>query len=72
MIKVPLGERWKAHVEYFGIFSEGREVETSQQFFSPGTHYLITPNLEVGCRVGWGLNDESPNFFSNVGFGWRY
>ncbi len=72
VIKVPLSERWKAHLEYFGIFSSGRENETSQHFFSPGAHYLVTPNLEVGCRVGWGLNEEAPNFFSNAGFGWRY
>jgi len=72
VVKVPIGERWKAHAEYFGIFSDGREQETSQHFFSPGAHYLITPNLEVGCRWGWGLNDQAPNFFSNAGFGWRY
>jgi hypothetical protein len=71
-LKIPLGERWKAHAEYFGVFSDGREDETVQQFFSPGVHYLITSNLEIGVRVGWGLNQEAPNFFSNVGFGWRY
>jgi hypothetical protein len=32
----------------------------------------VTENLEVGVRVGWGLNDQTPRFFSNVGFGWRY
>lgn len=72
VVKFPLGERWKAHAEYFGIFSDGREEETSQHYFSPGAHYLITPSLEVGLRVGWGLNDQSANFFSNAGFGWLY
>lgn len=71
-LKIPLGERWKVHAEYFGVFSDGRADETVQQFFSPGAHYLITSNLEVGLRVGWGLNHEAPNFFSNVGVGWRY
>lgn len=71
-LKVPLGERWKGHVEYFGVFSDGREEETTQHFFSPGAHYLITPDLEVGFRVGWGLNEQAPNFFSNIGFGIRY
>ena len=33
--------------------------------FSPGVHYLITRDLEIGVRVGWGLNRQSPNFFSN-------
>lgn len=72
VVKIPIGERWKAHAEYFGVFSDGRADESVQHFFSPGAHYLITPNLEVGARVGWGLNREAPNFFSNAGFGWRY
>lgn len=72
VLKFPVGERWKAHAEYFGIFSDGREQESSQHFFSPGAHYLVTPNFEIGSRVGWGLNHQSPNFFSNVGVGYRY
>jgi hypothetical protein len=70
VLKVPLGERWKVHAEYFGVLSDNRADETVQNFFSPGAHYLINPNLEVGVRVGWGLNDEAPNFFSNAGVGW--
>jgi hypothetical protein len=35
-------------------------------------HYLITPNFEIGLRVGWGLNDEAAHFFSNAGIGWRF
>ncbi len=72
VLKVPVGERWKAHAEYFGVFSEGREHESTQHFFSPGIHYLISQDLEVGTRVGWGLNDQSPNFFSNIGIGIRF
>lgn len=72
VIKIPLGDRWKAHVEYFGIFSEGRERETTQHFISPGAHYLITSDWEVGARFGWGLNDQSPNFFINIGGGYRF
>lgn len=72
VLKLPLGKKWKAHVEYFGVFTEGRATESVQHFFSPGIHYLITPDLEIGVRVGWGLNDQSPNFFSNVGGGYRF
>ena len=35
-------------------------------------HYLVTPNVELGVRVGWGLNEPVGRFFSNVGFGWRF
>ena len=72
VIKVALTDRWKAHAEYFSVATDGRETESTQHFFSPGAHYLITPNLELGVRVGWGLNDEAPNFFSNVGGGIRF
>ena len=72
VLKVPFCERWKGHVEYFGVFTDGREEASTQHFFSPGVHYLICPDLEVGVRVGWGLNDQSPNFFSNVGLGVRF
>jgi hypothetical protein len=29
----------------------------------------VTENLELGVRVGWGLNENSPRFFSNAGVG---
>lgn len=72
VLKIPVGERWKIHAEYFGVFSDGRESESVQHYFSPGAHYLITPDLEVGLRVGWGLNGQSANFFANAGIGWQY
>jgi hypothetical protein len=72
VLRVPLGERFQVHAEYFGQFSEGRSSNFAQSFFSPGMHYLVTPNLEVGLRVGWGLNEQSARFFSNVGFGLRF
>ncbi len=72
VLKIPLTERLKAHVEYFGALTEGRERETTQHFFSPGAHILVTPRIELGIRVGWGLNDQSANFFSNAGVGWMF
>jgi hypothetical protein len=32
----------------------------------------VTPDLEVGIRVGWGMNDQSARFFANGGFGLRF
>jgi hypothetical protein len=72
VLKVPVAERWTAHAEYFGIVSQGRADESTEHYFSPGVHYLVTPDVEVGVRVGWGLNDQSADFFNNVGFGWRF
>ncbi|ADG66670.1 hypothetical protein Plim_0825 [Planctopirus limnophila DSM 3776] len=72
VLKVPVGTKYKAHIEYFGIFSDQQETAQTSQYISPGIHYLITPDLEIGIRVGWGLNSDSARFFSNVGAGWRF
>lgn len=72
VLKVPVGERWNVHAEYFGIYSTEKAVPLNHQYFSPGIHYLITPDLEFGVRTGWGLNDETARFFTNVGFGLRF
>jgi hypothetical protein len=72
VLRVPLGERWNVHAEYFGLFSQDRHPDFVHQFFSPGVHYLITRDIEVGVRLGWGLNEQSSRFFTNVGLGWRF
>jgi hypothetical protein len=72
VLKVPLGEKVAGHIEYFGLFTAGKEQNVVQHYVSPGLHYLVTSNLEVGFRLGWGLNDQTPRFFSNVGLGWRF
>jgi len=30
---------------------------------------LVTEDFEVGLRFCWGINDSSPDFFTNVGVG---
>ena len=72
VLKVPVGERCNAHAEYFGIFTEGRTDGLNAQYFSPGVHYLVSPDCELGVRVGWGLNRDAANFFSNIGVGLRF
>lgn len=72
VLKVPFGEKWAAHAEYFALFTTGKEQNTSKHFFSPGLHYLVTPDLEVGFRLGWGLNTLCARFFANVGVGYRF
>jgi hypothetical protein len=72
VVKAPVGERWNVHVEYFGILSTGKEEPVDAQFASFGGHVLVTETFELGLRVGWGLNESSPNFFTNLGIGIRY
>lgn len=72
VLRMPMGEHWTAHAEWFGIFSDHREKDAELQYASPGLHYRVTPDLEVGVRVGWGLTDQSAKFFCNSGFGRRF
>ena len=72
VVKVPLTEKTKAHVEYFGIFDDLPEGSAQKHYISPGVHYLITEDFEIGIRIGWGLNHEAANFFSNIGIGWQF
>jgi hypothetical protein len=71
VLRVPLGERAAAHVEYFGVFTT-REGSADQHYVSYGAHTILGRELEVGFRLGWGLNDRSVRFFSNVGIGYRF
>ncbi len=72
VLRVPVGERWAVHGEYFGIFTTGKAEGAVRHYYSPGVHYLVTDDLEVGVRLGWGLNDQSSRFFANTGVGWRF
>lgn len=72
VLKIPVCESWNVHAEYFGVFSDGRANDLNSQYFSPGLHYLISPDCEIGVRTGWGLNDDASRFFSNVGLGVRF
>jgi hypothetical protein len=72
VLRKTLTERWNIHAEYFGQFSQNKEHDFVHHTFSPGVHYLVTPNVEIGVRVGWGLNDQTARFFSNAGLGWRF
>ena len=72
VLKVPVGERWNVHTEYFGIFSSGKQLPLNIQYLSFGGHVLVTKDFEVGLRYGWGLNETTPNFFTNLGVGVRY
>jgi hypothetical protein len=72
VLRLPASERWEVHVEYFSTFTVGALDEETSPFFSPGTHYMLTDNLEIGLRIGWGMTRDAAAFFSDAGFGWRW
>jgi hypothetical protein len=72
VLRVPVTDRFEAHVEWFGTFTQGLYDDTHRPFFSPGFHYVIANNAEIGLRFGWGLTDEAAPFFSDAGLAFRY
>jgi hypothetical protein len=72
VLRVPLAERLEVHAEWFGSYTAGIPDTDSQPFVSPGFHVMLTRNLEMGLRVGWGLGGAAAPFFSDAGLGWRW
>jgi hypothetical protein len=72
VLRVPLTDRWEVHAEYFDTFTKRNVVDVNRAFFSPGTHYMLTKNFEIGLRVGWGVTEAAAPFFSDAGCGWRW
>lgn len=72
VLKKQVGENLNLHLEYFAELSIGKEVNYRQHYAGPGVHYLITPNLEIGTRVFWGMSNDSADFIANSGLGVRF
>jgi hypothetical protein len=72
VLRMPVTDRWEVHAEWFGSYPVGAPGRNGEPFFSPGTHVMVTKNLEVGVRVGWGLTAETAPFFYDAGCGWRW
>lgn len=74
VLRIPLGreKRWFTHLEYFSVMSQAKSSDFSKQFIDTGLHYFITPNLEVGSVVAFGINDQSRGIMANIGLGVRF
>jgi hypothetical protein len=72
VLRMPVTERWEIHAEWFGSWSDGLADDTVRPFIGPGTHFMLTPTLEIGCRMGWGLTQDAASYFVDSGLGWRF
>lgn len=60
-----------AYVEYFGFYpASGNNADT--HYVNSGLTFLITDDFQIDVRAGAGLNDDSDDFFTGVGFAWRF
>jgi len=65
-----LSERWGAYLEYFGVYPTGER--DTENFVNTGLTYLISNDLQLDARVGYGLNDRDDDFFLGVGTAIRW
>lgn len=72
VLRIPVTDRWEVHAEWFGAWTAGLVDDSVRPFVGPGTHYMITPTFEIGCRMGWGLTGDAAAYFVDSGVGWRF
>jgi hypothetical protein len=72
VLRIPVTDRWEVHAEWFGSWSQGLADHSVRPFAGPGTHFMITPRFELGCRMGWGLTRDAAGYFVDIGAGWRF
>ena len=59
------------YVEYFGLFPDVIGEDCSHNL-NTGFTYLLTENLQLDWRIGMGLNEQAPDFFTGIGFSIRF
>jgi hypothetical protein len=72
VLRIPVTERFEVHAEWFGSWTQGLADDSVQPFAGPGTHFMLTPTFEIGCRMGWGLTRDAAGYFVDAGVGWRF
>lgn len=60
------------YAEWFGLFSDGLEDEFVISVFNIGVDHYVTDDFVIDFRAGVGLSDDSDDFFTGVGGGYRF
>ena len=68
---VALSEKVGAYVEYFGFYPNAEHSDAAHTI-NGGLTYLINNNFQIDWRIGAGLNEEADDFFTGVGFAFRF
>ena len=68
---VVLSEKVGAYVEYFGFYPNAEHSDAAHTI-NGGLTYLINNNFQIDWRIGAGLNEEADDFFTGVGFAFRF
>ncbi len=70
-LAVGLSDQWGAYVEYFGLYPN-TDATHDAHFLNGGLTYLVHKDFQIDFRVGVGLNEEADDFFTGIGFSWRF
>lgn len=63
--------RLSGFIEYFGLYPSARDTD-AQHNINFGPVFLIDDNMQIDARVGFGLNEDAPDFFATIGFSIRF
>lgn len=66
-----LSDRWGGYVEYFGFYPIARDSDCAHTL-NGGLTYLVSDNIQIDWRAGFGLNEAADDFFTGVGLAWRW
>ena len=65
-----ISEPLSAYFEWYGLFPENRGGG-SNHYLNTGLAWRLGPNLQLDWRIGLGLQDLDPNWFTGVGLSFR-
>lgn len=66
-----LTDRVGTYIEYFGFYPNVEHSDAAHAL-NGGFTYLLDNNFQIDARIGIGLNEEADDFFTGVGFAWRF
>ena len=72
VVGLEVSESNTMYVEWFGLYSDGLEDEFVVSFFNIGIDHYITDDFVIDFRAGVGLSEDSDDFFTGVGGGYRF
>jgi hypothetical protein len=71
-VGVPLCDAMGMYLEYFGLYTLGRNSNFPENYVDGGFTFLLSNDIQLDVRAGKGLNDHASDFFSGVGLSVRF
>lgn len=68
---VELADRIGAYFEYYGFYPNDENRDCAHTL-DGGLTFLVTNDFQIDVRSGFGLNEEADDFFTGIGFAWRF